>query len=135
MNIPKPRSTKGTAQFAANIALEKIATDVVIADLTDIEFAPTDFFVFCSCDSDSQMHAIVNEVRSLCTKYNMDKPKVEGLENSYWIIVDFFDVVFHIMHKDARQFYQIEKIWGDAKFSTINEKGTLVKLKDFSYLS
>ena len=65
----------------------------------------------------------------------MDKPKIEGLENAYWVIVDFFDVVFHVMHKDARSFYQIEKIWGDAKFYTVGASNQFKVLKDFSYLS
>ena len=135
MKISKPRTTKGTALFAALVAESKIANDVVIADLTGIEFAPTDYFVFCSCDSESQMQAIVNEVRNLCTEYQMDKPKIEGLENAYWVIVDFFDVVFHVMHKDARSFYQIEKIWGDAKFYSVGASNQFKAFKDFSYLS
>lgn len=135
MKVSKPRSAKGTALFAAQIAEEKIANDIVVADLTEIEFSPTDYFVFCSCDSDSQMRAIVDEIRNKCTEFDMQKPKVEGLENSYWIIVDFFDVVLHIMHKDARNFYQIEKIWGDAAFYTIGANRVFKKLKDFSYLS
>lgn len=134
MKITKPRSTKGTATFAAQIAYEKIANDIVVADLTGIENVPTDYFVFCSCDSDTQMRAIVDEIKSKTTEFDMQKPRVEGYENAYWIVVDFFDVVMHIMLKEAREFYQVEKIWGDAKFSTLSEKGTLVKLKDFSYL-
>ncbi len=135
MKIIKPRSTKGTATFAAQIAFEKIASDIVIADLTKIEKSPTDFFVFCSCDSDTQMRAIVSEIKVKTAEYNMQKPRVEGFENSYWIIVDFFDVVMHIMLKEAREFYQIEKIWGDAAFTMMNDEGNIVKLKDFSYLS
>ncbi len=135
MKIVKPRSTKGTSTFAAQIANEKIASDIVIADLTKIENAPTDYFVFCSCDSDTQMRAIVDEVRKKTSEYNMPNPKFEGLENAYWIIVDFFDVVMHVMLKEARDYYQIEKIWGDATFTKMTEKGTLSKLKDFSYLS
>lgn len=134
MKIIKPRSTKGISTFAAQIAKAKIASDVVIADLSKIENAPTDYFVFCSCDSDIQMKAIVDEVRNKVSEYNMPHPRYEGLENAYWIIVDFFDVVMHIMHKDAREYYQIEKIWSDADFSQMTEKGTIIKLKDFSYL-
>lgn len=135
MKITKPRTTKGVATFAAQIAHEKIASNIVIADLTKIENAPTDYFVFCSCDSDSQMRAIVGEVRNKTTEFDMQKPRIEGLENAYWIVIDFFDVVMHVMIKEARDFYQIEKIWGDADFTEMTEKRTQRKLKDFSYLS
>ncbi|MDD3124882.1 MAG: ribosome silencing factor [Candidatus Kapabacteria bacterium] len=135
MKISKPRTVKGLATFLAQIAEEKVAENIVIADLTELEFAPCDYFVFCSCDSEAQMRAVVNEINIKTGELDMDKPTIEGLSNAQWIIADMFSVVMHIMRKETRQYYQIEKIWGDALFYTLSEKGSLIKLKDFSYLS
>lgn len=117
----------------AEIACNKKASDIIIMDLTDIEFAPSDFFVICSCDSDSQIDAIVNETRRYCNEFEFDYPKFEGIQNSYWVIADFFDAVFHIMHRDARIYYQIERIWADAKFYRVKENGDFEPLNDFDY--
>jgi ribosome-associated protein len=131
----KPRSSKGTAIMCAKIAEMKKADDIVLVDLNDIEFAPADYFLICSCDSENQMKAVVDEVLDQCRELGAQKPKIEGVQNAYWIVLDFFDIAFHIMHKDARKFYQLEKIWGDAGFFHIQENRTLKKVKDFDYLA
>ena len=131
----KPRTPKGVAIFSAQVAEEKKADNIVVLDMTSIEFSPTDYFVVCSCDSDSQIKAIVDEVMRLCHKLGMQKPKVEGLSTGYWVILDYFDTVFHIMHRDARKFYQIEKIWGDAYFNEVNPEGLLRKAKNLEFLN
>lgn len=132
----KPRSTKGLAQFAAKCADEKLAKGIVILDLTTIESAPTDFFVVCACDSDAQIRAVVSEVINNCSKIGAKKPKVEGLDSSSWVIMDFFDVMLHIMLQKTRDFYKLEKLWSDAAFTTISEEAKFkaFKSKDINTL-
>lgn len=99
--------------------------------MTKIEFAPADYFVLCSCDSDVQMRAIVEEIETRCKKDKVPKPRVEGYTSSYWILLDFFDIVFHVFYHQARKFYNIERLWSDGNFYKISDKtGRLVPIKD-----
>ncbi|MFH1051713.1 MAG: ribosome silencing factor [bacterium] len=127
--IGKPRTTKGLAAFCGKIAVEKLATNVLILDLTAIDSAPTDYFVICTSNSEMQSKAITDEVNQKCRDMGIDKPRAEGLTTSYWVLLDFFDVVMHIMLPEARNFYQLEKLWGDAKFYTVTGEGKLKTYK------
>ncbi len=124
------KSYKDLAKFCAIVAQEKIAKDIIVIELTSIETAPTDFFVLCSCDSDVQMRAIVDEIIKRCNELNMQKPRTEGLDSTQWILLDFFTVVMHIMHYEARRYYNIERLWGDGEFYKITETGRLYRIKD-----
>jgi ribosome-associated protein len=119
----KPRSSKGLAVLAARLADQKLADNILIMNLTGIDGAPTDYFVICSCDSDVQIRAIVDLIATNCRQLGLKQPRVEGNRGSSWVLLDFFDVVMHIMLPDARQFYKLENLWGDSEFISLNEDG------------
>ena len=121
--IGRPRTIKGLATFCARIADSKLAERTVILDLSKIETAPTDFFVLCSCNSEVHVKAVVDEVLDTCSNLSMIKPKIEGLDSSEWVLLDFFNVVMHVMLEESRDYYKIEKLWGDAQFYEIDEAG------------
>ncbi|ROL58121.1 ribosome silencing factor [Bacteroidetes/Chlorobi group bacterium ChocPot_Mid] len=125
----KPKTTKGLATFCARVCIEKLAENVHILDLRKIDTAPSDYFVICTCNSDTQMWALSESIIEKCRELGIEKPKVEGLAGSYWVLLDFFDVVMHIMLPEARNFYQLEKLWGDAKFYSVDDDG---KVKTYS---
>ncbi len=127
--IGKPRSAKGLATFCARIAGEKLASKIIILDLTSIETAPADYFVVCDCTVDVQVKALSDEIMRRCTKFSLQKPKIEGYDTGDWVLLDFFDVVLHIMRKEIRDFYKIEKLWGDAKFLQIDNLGAARSVK------
>lgn len=133
--IGKPRTSKGLATFTAKIADEKLAEDIVVMDLTDIETAPTDYFMICTCNSDVQVESVTNSILRKCKEVGIEKPKSEGLESKEWVLLDFFNVVVHIMINNSREFYKIEKLWADAKFFKLNESGELRKQKDINFFS
>jgi ribosome-associated protein len=114
---------KDLALMTANLADDKLAKDVLVLDLSKIEIAPADFFVICSCDSEAQVSAIANHIDRTCKTNHIPKPRTEGLEAQEWVLMDFFDVVVHIMLEKSRKFYNLEKLWGDADFYTLNEEG------------
>jgi ribosome-associated protein len=118
-----PESAKELAEFNAKIADSKHADCVLVMDLSHIEEAPCDYFVVCSSDSEPQMKAIVDTINQKCREFEMEKPRSEGLDAKEWVLVDFFDVVVHIMHKSAREFYKLEKLWADAKFYYLSGEG------------
>lgn len=124
----KPQSSKGLATLLAKIAYEKLSSDIEILNLKKIEVAPTDFFVICTCNSDTHARAVADAVYKYCKELDIQYPRIEGLEYSHWILLDFFDVVMHIMLKEERLYYHLEKIWGDASFSKLDKSGKLIKI-------
>ena len=111
--ITKPRTSKALATFCDKMAAEKIAEKINIIDLQEIENATTNFFVLCSTDSTNQSQAILDILMRQAKKIGIPKPKVEGETSADWILIDFFDVVFHIMLKPIREYYNIEELWSE----------------------
>jgi len=124
--LTKPRTSKTLASFCAKLTEEKLAHEVLILNLTEIEVSPSDFFVICSCDSDVQINAVVDEILNHCREMDIKRPRIEGIKGGYWVILDFFDVVVHIMHQKAREYYKLEKLWGDGIFSKLTKGGRTV---------
>ena len=98
---------------AAEVALEMRAHDVVILDLRGISTA-TDFFVIAGGTSDVQVKAIADHVVNELKKEGVRPEHVEGLPGGRWVLLDYVDFVVHVFHPEARQFYQLESLWGDA---------------------
>ena len=126
LKIGKPRTSKGLATFCARIADEKLARNILIIDLTKIETAPTSFFVICTCDSENQSLAIAEAIVDMCRQLEIQKPRLEGIDSRQWILLDFFDVVVHVMLQNIRDYYKIERLWGDGRLYSINESGRVV---------
>lgn len=101
---------------------EKKASDIVVMDLREIKNAVADFFVICSGSSDKQLDAIAGSVDDEVYKKMKENPwQIEGRSNKEWVILDYISVVVHIFRKDRRQFYSIERLWGDAKITEIED--------------
>ncbi len=116
------------AHFCAKTASDKLASDILILDLKSIETSPCDFFVICDCSSDVQVKAIVDEIEKRVRFAEISKPKIEGLDHRDWVILDFFDVVVHIMLKETREYYRLEKLWGDADFFGLDSDDSMIKV-------
>ena len=100
-------------QRAAELALERKADDVVVLDLRGISSA-TDYFVIASGRSDVQVKAIADHVVDELKKEKVRPEHVEGLRGARWVLLDYVDFVVHVFHPEARFFYQLENLWGDA---------------------
>ena len=98
---------------AAQCALERKAFGVVVLDLRGISSA-TDWFVIGSGSSDIHVRAIADHVIEELKKEGERPGHVEGLEGGRWVLVDYIDFVVHVFHPSAREFYQLETLWGDA---------------------
>ena len=95
--------------------------DIQLLDLRGIENTVCDYFIICSGNSNTQVHAITGSVQKLVSKELKDKPwHVEGQNNSEWILMDYVNVVVHVFQNHVREFYDIESLWGDAKITEIN---------------
>jgi ribosome-associated protein len=102
--------------------LEKKAADIVVLDLRKVKNSIADFFVICSGSSDKQIDAIANSIDE--EVYKTLKENVwhsEGKNNKEWMLLDYIDVVAHVFRKDRREFYSLERLWGDADIREIKE--------------
>ena len=100
-------------QRITELAQERKAHDVVVLDLRGISSA-TDHFVLASGRSDTQVKAIAENIIDEMKKEGQRPAHVEGLQGGRWVLLDFIDVVVHVFHPHARDFYQLENLWGDA---------------------
>ncbi|OGU60918.1 MAG: ribosome silencing factor [Ignavibacteria bacterium GWF2_33_9] len=125
----KPRSSKTLAINIAKIASEKLASTILILELKNVESAPADYFVICSTHSQPQTKSVFDEIYYQIKNLGITLPKIEGLDSLDWILLDYFDVVVHVMTEEARNFYKLEKLWSDAKFFTLDEENKPISFK------
>jgi ribosome-associated protein len=99
---------------------EKKAIDIVVMDLRKVKNAVADFFVICSGNSDKQLDAIADSVDEEVYKAFKENPwHTEGKNNKEWMLLDYINVVAHVFRKDRREFYALERLWGDAEIMEI----------------
>ena len=113
-------SPEETALTIAQFTLTKKAMDVVILDLRKLT-SMTDFFVICSGETDIQVKAITDAVLDGLVEKKIRPWHKEGYEFLRWVLLDYVDVVVHIFIKELREFYRLERLWGDAECETIYE--------------
>jgi ribosome-associated protein len=123
VTVTRPRSTKGRAVLCARLAKDKQAHNLLVLDLSGIDSSPADFFVIATVDSEAQMRAVTESIQRECRNLGLGSPRVDGSSSSTWMVLDYFDVVIHVMRADARQHYNLERMWGDAKVYGITEAG------------
>ncbi|MTI41848.1 ribosome silencing factor [Fulvivirga lutimaris] len=99
---------------------EKKASDIVVMDLRKVKNAVADYFVICSGSSDTQLDAIAESIDEVVFKSLKQNPwHQEGKTNKEWLLIDYVDVVAHVFKKDKREFYSLEKLWGDATIVSV----------------
>jgi ribosome-associated protein len=99
---------------------EKKASDIVVMDLRKIKNAVADFFVICSGNSDKQLDAISDSIDAEVFKSFQENPwHTEGKNNKEWMLLDYINVVAHVFRKDRRAFYALERLWGDADITEV----------------
>jgi ribosome-associated protein len=102
------------ALLCRELADNKKAEDIVILDVRDVS-SVTDYFVIASGTSEPHLRAIVDEIRDrLRDDYELRPKAVDGTLQTAWIVLDFFDVIVHVMRTDVRERYDLETLWGDA---------------------
>jgi len=102
-----------TAKRAARIADGLRAHNIVILDVRKL-CEITDFLVICTGDNRRQLRAIRSRVASDLKALGLRAAHVEGEDDSGWVLLDFADVVVHVFDEEAREFYDLELLWGDA---------------------
>lgn len=103
-------------KIIADAMLEKKASGVVSLDLRKIDSAICDHFIICDASSTTQVSAIAdNVIKKMQEKAGRKKPlRMQGLENGFWVILDYGSEVVHIFLSEYRAFYRLEDLWADA---------------------
>ena len=99
--------------LAAKVAYDKKATAVVALDLRKVQ-AFTDFFFICTGQNARQVKAIADAVETALAKDGHRPAHVEGYDRANWILLDYFTFIVHVFAPDAREFYDIDRLWASA---------------------
>ena len=110
-----------TPKNIAKLMLEKKASEIKIFDVKKIT-SLTNYFIICTSESDPQTRAIFNHIKDQLIKKDVKPWKSEGYEYLHWVVMDYINFVVHIFNKETRDYYDFERLWGDAKITDIREK-------------
>ena len=94
---------------------EKKGHDIVSIDLSDVANSICDFFIICHGESVTQVGAITESIEKKLKEEAIRAHHVEGLQNSQWVLLDYFDILVHVFQKEYRSFYKLEELWADGK--------------------
>lgn len=111
---------------AATKAAEGLAKDILILDLRNLTDV-VDFFVLASSESELHLNAIATGIEEGLREMGIRLHHREGEPGSRWILLDYLEVVVHLMHPSTRAFYALEELWGDAPFTRVESMGLAVQ--------
>ena len=118
------KTIKNQDKIVKNITqlmIDKKALDITLIDLKKITTL-TDYFIICTSESDPQTRAIFNHIKDELIKDKIKPWKTEGYEHLQWVVMDYINFVVHIFNKKTREYYDFERLWGDAKIIKIIDK-------------
>jgi ribosome-associated protein len=108
---------------AARAALAKKATDLAALDLRELG-AVCDYFLLCSASSEVQVKAVTESIEEALREEGLRPWHVEGLEGRHWVLLDYVEVVVHVFHTRTREYYLLDRLWGDARSVDLGLEGT-----------
>ena len=102
---------------------EKKGQNVLKIDLRKLESRIADYFIICHASSGTQVSAICDSVDETVRKEAVEKPlHIEGLDNCFWVLLDYGNVIVHVFLEEYRTFYSLESLWADAAIETMEDK-------------
>lgn len=106
--------TKDFAKTAIEVMKDKKAEDIKALDIHEIS-TMADYFVIASASNSNQVKAIADEIEEKLYEQGCKLIHSEGYQTARWVLLDFGDLIVHLFHKEDREFYQLERVWADAK--------------------
>ncbi|MCE5346269.1 MAG: ribosome silencing factor [Bacteroidales bacterium] len=102
---------------------EKKGQYVLKIDLRKLDNRIADYFIICHASSGTQVSAICDSVEDTVIKETREKPlHIEGLDNNFWVLLDYGDIIVHIFLEEYRNFYSLESLWADASIEVMEDK-------------
>ena len=120
---PDDTSTADTLRVAAAAACAKKASAPVALDLRDLD-GVCDYFLIVSGSSEVQVKAIAEAVEDQLRERGLRAWHVEGMESRKWILLDYVEFVVHVFHEKTREYYMLDRLWGDARSVELGLDGT-----------
>ena len=120
----KASDAEDAVRLAATVLFSKKAEDVVLLDLRGLS-ALTDYYLICTCQNEAQMRATLNAVQRALSREGARALRSEYRAGVRWAVLDCGDLIVHIFEKQARAYYSLERLWGDAK-------ATALKAEDYA---
>jgi ribosome-associated protein len=108
---------------AGRAARAKEGHDRVALDLRDLG-AVCDYFLLCSASSEVQVKAVAENIEEKLREQGLRPWHVEGLEGRHWVLLDYVEVVVHVFHEKTREYYLLDRLWGDARSVDLGLEGT-----------
>ena len=102
------------------LLLDKQADDIIVLDVKKLT-SVTDFVIICTSKSTTQSKAIIDHVRQEMKDSDAIPLSIEGYENLNWVLMDYANVVIHVFLPEYREFYDLERLWGDAESYKIED--------------
>jgi len=121
--VKKINETETLLDVIVEGILKKKGHDILVMNLKRLDNAVAKYFVVCHAESGTQVHAIAESIEE--TVEGVLNERVwhrEGTENSFWILLDYADIVVHVFMKEYREFYNLENLWADAEIRKIEEE-------------
>ena len=103
-----------------NLILDKKGTNIKILDVRELT-SLTEFFIVCTSDSSPKTRAITEYIKDELKKNKLIPWHIEGLESMEWVLLDYVNIVINIFNQDTREYYNIERLWSDAKITEISD--------------
>lgn len=116
-------SADSLLRTAAEAALAKKASDLVALDLRELD-GVADHFLICSAGSEIQVKAIADAIEERLLEHGVKPWHIEGREGRRWVLLDYVDFVVHVFHERTREYYLLERLWGDAHRMDLGLAGT-----------
>jgi ribosome-associated protein len=102
---------------------EKKGQNVLKIDLRKLEYRIADYFIICHATSGTQVSAICDSVEEKARNDAGEKPlHIEGLDNCFWVLLDYGNLIVHIFLEEYRSFYNLESLWADAIIEVMEDK-------------
>ncbi|MBR2214908.1 MAG: ribosome silencing factor [Selenomonadaceae bacterium] len=112
--------TEEIGRLACRAAADKKARDIVTMDMRQVMTA-TDYFIICSANTSTQVRAIVDNIEEKLAEQAVPLSHKEGYQESEWVLLDYGDIVVHVFRQEAREYYALERLWGDAPLTAYEE--------------
>lgn len=110
----RPLPALDLLRLAAEAAVAKKARDPLALDLRGLD-GVCDYFFLCSCSSETQVKAVAEHVEDTLRARGAKPWHVEGREGRRWVLLDYVNVVVHVFHEKTREYYLLDRLWGDAR--------------------
>lgn len=111
--MPQKRGSRQRACLCARVAHENRGRDVLVLDLRELT-AVVDFFVLVTGTSHRHMRTVADEIDHALEQLDEQRLGIEGYHGSRWVLLDYGDLVIHVLDPSAREFYALEQLWADA---------------------